>query len=382
VVTVSKSVSRSIRKRRRAFCRYKRAIRQDDDADMHLARAAYKVAKKSSRVAIQRTNSKRWHKQIMKAHAQMLHRPREFWQFSSRHGGWQTKGAPAGLQPVYDTDGLLLTTLPDIVQRWASHYEELGTDVTGHSQDEDYWTFLDPAPRSAPLPSLDDQFYNTTIWDALKRMKRHKAPGKDGIPTDFIQACLNEDIHFADGTSVPSPMTDALTTLTNWAYKHGAIPSSWEESVVLSLPKDGDLADCGNYRGISLMSTTLKVITVILAARISDSGELCNRFSPTQAGFRRKEECITQAACVIDILQRRRLAGETTYATFVDLKKAYDTVPHEALFAKLSRFGVRGRCLTFLKRLYARSRITVRVGSGSEAQHSESFPLLRGLRQG
>jgi hypothetical protein len=58
------------------------------------------------------------------------------------------------------------------------------------------------------------------------------------------------------------------------------------------------------------MSTTLKVITVILADRISTAGETFDLFSPTQAGFRRKEECITQAACVIDILQRRRVAGE------------------------------------------------------------------------
>jgi hypothetical protein len=341
------------------------------------------VAKRSSRKAIQRTNSKRWHKQIMQAHAQMLHRPREFWQFSSRHGRWQTKGAPAGLQPIYDADGSLLTNLPDIVRRWATHYEVLGTDVTGHSQDEAYWAFLDPEPRSAPLHTLDEAFTTDVIWDALRRMKRHKAPGKDGIPTDFIQACLKEQLPpLEDGSLPPSPMTDSLTALTNWSFQHGSIPPSWEESVVLSLPKDGDLADCGNYRGISLMSTTLKVITVILADRISQAGELHNLFSPTQAGFRRKEECITQAACVIEILQRRRLADEDSYATFVDLKKAYDTVPHGGLFAKLSRFGVRGRCLAFLKSLYARSRITVRVGSGSEAQHSDSFQLLRGLRQG
>jgi RNase P protein component len=383
VVTVSKSVSRAVKKRRRAFRQLKQALQHDSAENVDLARTAYSDAKKHSRKAIQRTNTKRWHKQIYKAHAQMLHRPREFWQFSSRHGRWQTKGAPAGLQPIYDADGSLLTNLPDIVRRWASHYEELGTDVTGHSQDEDYWAFMDPEPRSAPLHTLDEAFSRDTIWRALHRMKRHKAPGKDGIPTDFIQACIEENLpENEDGTLPPSPMTDSLVALTNWAFQHGSIPPSWEESVVLSLPKDGDLADCGNYRGISLMSTTLKVITVILADRISTAGETFNLFSPTQAGFRRKEECITQAACVIDILQRRRITGEDSYATFVDLKKAYDTVPHGALFAKLSRFGVRGRCLAFLKSLYSRSRITVRVGSGSEAQHSDSFQLLRGLRQG
>lgn len=271
----------------------------------------------------------------------MLHRPREFWQWSAQYGRWRSKGAPAGLQPVYSPEGTLLTDLPDIVQRWASHYEELGRDITGHSRDEPYWQFLDPEPQTAPMGNLDAAFTREDVWKALNRMKRHKAPGKDGIPADFLQACLQEDTR-KDEVQLPAqaPMTDALRTLLNYAFWHGTIPSTWEESIVISLPKEGDLADPGNYRGISLMSTTLKIITVILAARISEAGEARHLFSPAQAGFRRLEEAVTQVACVIDILQRRRIAGFRTYAIFIDLKKAYDTVPHGALFAKLSRFGV------------------------------------------
>ena len=57
-------------------------------------------------------------------------------------------------------------------------------------------------------------------------------------------------------------------------------------------------------------------------------------------------------------------------------------VPHENLFAKLSRFGVRGCCLAFIKALYANTYITVRVGAGSTAQYSSPKKLCRGIRQG
>ena len=107
------------------------------------------------------------------------------------------------------------------------------------------------------------------------------------------------------------------------------------------------------------MSTTLKVLTVILSDCINAAAESHKLFSPAQAGFRQREECATQAACVVDVLQRRHIAGERTFATFIDFKKAYDTVPHEALFAKLSRFGVRGCCLQFLKALYNNSQMQV-----------------------
>ena len=157
---------------------------------------------------------------------------------------------------------------------------------------------------------------------------------------------------------------------------------SWAESLVVSIPKKGDLADMNNYRGISLMATVLKVVCVLLTMRVNEEAEARNLFSRAQAGFRKREECVTQVACVMEIIQRRRLVEQPTYVVFVDLKKAYDTVPHEALFAKLSRFGIRGRCLAFIRALYRSSTIRVRVGGGTTALYSDSCRLLRGVRQG
>ena len=150
----------------------------------------------------------------------------------------------------------------------------------------------------------------------------------------------------------PTPMTDSLGSLINFAFEKGIVAESWAESLVVSIPKKGDLADMNNYRGISLMATVLKVVCVILSTRINEAAEAGGLFSRSQAGFRQREECVTQVACVVEIIQRRRIVNEPTYVVFVDLKKAYDTVPHEALFAKLSRFGIRGQCLAFIRALY------------------------------
>ena len=384
VVTISHLTKRAICRRLHAYRRYRRALRSKDAPATHRFLMQYRKAQTRCRKAVRHEQQKKWRHRVRIAQAQMLHYPRGFWQFSKQQGRWSHAGAPAGLQPVKSSEGVLLTTLPDIVARWGEHYRILGTDVTGHSRDPDYWTFLEPAQEPAMLEELNRPITDVDTLIALEKMKRHRAPGQDGIPTDFIQACLNESQQPVKDDDPPpaTPMTDSLTLLLNLAFESGSIPPNWEESVVLSLPKTGDLADCGNYRGISLMSTTLKVLTVILSDRINRAFEAHNLFSPTQAGFRSLEECVTQAACVIDILQRRRIAKETTYATFIDLKKAYDTVPHEGLFQKLSNYGVRGRCLDFVKGLYKSSKITVRVGHGAQAQFAPSFALERGLRQG
>jgi hypothetical protein len=77
------------------------------------------------------------------------------------------------------------------------------------------------------------------------------------------------------------------------------------------------------------------------------------------------------------ILQRRN-RGLPTFAAFIDIRKAYDTVPIEALMAQLDHIGVRGQCLEWLQYLYANSMASVLVGG----QLSDAFPLNRGVRQG
>jgi hypothetical protein len=51
------------------------------------------------------------------------------------------------------------------------------------------------------------------------------------------------------------------------------VVDDWVESIVVSLPKKGDLTDPGNYRGILLMSTCLKIACVILSRRINEQAE-------------------------------------------------------------------------------------------------------------
>ncbi len=76
------------------------------------------------------------------------------------------------------------------------------------------------------------------------------------------------------------------------------------ESLVVTIPKKGDLADMNNYRGISLMATVLKVVCVILSTWINEAAESHGLFSRAQAGFCQQEECVTQVACVVEIIQR------------------------------------------------------------------------------
>lgn len=109
-----------------------------------------------------------------------------------------------------------------------------------------------------------------------------------------------------------------------------------------AIPKKGDMTDVNNYRAISLMNTTLKILTGILTNRINAEYEIENLFNPAQAGCRRIEECVTHTGCLQEVDRRRKIKRKETHLLFIDLHKAYDTVPHEGPFTKLDFYGVKG----------------------------------------
>jgi hypothetical protein len=180
-----------------------------------------------------------------------------------------------------------------------------------------------------------------------------------------------------EGEGEPSLMAEVLLRLFNAIWRKGYIPSCWRTATVKSIHKTGDPTEMDNYRGISLMPVPLKLLLIILTYRIVRALEGNGLLAREQAGFRDKEECPGQVAALVETIVRRSEGGQATYAMFVDLTKAYDTVPHEALFAKMDQIGIRGRMLGFIRSLYYQSEIVVGMGG-----NQKSFRLKRGLRQG
>ena len=46
------------------------------------------------------------------------------------------------------------------------------------------------------------------------------------------------------------------------------LPEEWKESVIVPIHKKGDKTECNNYRGISLLQTTYKILSNILLSRL------------------------------------------------------------------------------------------------------------------
>jgi hypothetical protein len=87
-------------------------------------------------------------------------------------------------------------------------------------------------------------------------LKRDKSLGGDQIPAELLQAggeILRSDIH----------------NLINSISSKVEMPEQWKKSIIVPVHKKGDKTYCNNYRGISLLSTSYKIIFNILLSNLS-----------------------------------------------------------------------------------------------------------------
>jgi retron-type reverse transcriptase len=116
------------------------------------------------------------------------------------------------------------------------------------------------------------------------------------------------------------------------------MPYQWKESIVVPIHKNGDKTDCSNYRGISLMATSYKILSNILLSRLIPYAD--EIIWEHQCGFRRNRSTNDQIFYIRQILQKKWEYNGTVHQLFIDFKKAYDSVRREALYNILIEFGI------------------------------------------
>jgi hypothetical protein len=86
-------------------------------------------------------------------------------------------------------------------------------------------------------------------------LKTAKASGPDNIPPEVLKA--NPDIT----ANIPHKIYSDI-------WKNEVMPQDWNIGHLIKLPKKGNLKECKNYRGITLLSVDAKVINRILLTRL------------------------------------------------------------------------------------------------------------------
>ena len=125
---------------------------------------------------------------------------------------------------------------------------------------------------------------------------------------------------------------------------HGAwtIPRELKIAKVIPFFKNGNKDDPRYFRPISLLPIIGKVFERIIFYRIQNYLNVFDILSPSQFGFRHGMSTDNAIATLIEeIRSKLHNYSEKTKCTFLDLKKAFDTVDHNILLQKYYRYGQR-----------------------------------------
>jgi hypothetical protein len=263
-----------------------------------------------------------------------------------------------GYQPrpnvVKDEKGDLVADSQSILARWRNHFSQL-LNVQGVNDVRQ--TEVHTAEPLVPEPRAFE------VEMAIEKLKRQKSPGTDHIPAELIKA---------RGRIIRSESHKFIISIWN----KEELPEEWKESIIGPIYKKGDKTDCRNYRRISLLSTTYKILSNILLPRLTPYTE--ESIGDHQFGFRRNRSTTDHIFSIRQILEKKWEYNEAVHQLLLDFKKAYDSVRREVLCNILIEFGIPMKLVRLILMCLSKSYSRVRVGK----HLSDIFPIKNGLKQG
>jgi hypothetical protein len=257
---------------------------------------------------------------------------------------------------IEDSSGELLTESFAVLTRWTEYCREL----YNYPIEPDI-SLLDSdlsQRETAQLPVLKEE-----VEEAIRSLKTGKSPGVDNIPGELLK-------HGGE------QMATILMTLCQKIWEAKKWPTEWTQSLVIPLPKKGNLRLCQNYRTISLISHPSKIMLRIILNRLKAQAE--EHLAEEQAGFRPGRSTVEQIFNCRIMIEKHLQHQKDLYHNFIDFKKAFDRVWHDGLWHVLRSFNIEEGLVQVVEALYKHASSAVLMNN----QIGGFFPTTVGVRQG
>ena len=167
------------------------------------------------------------------------------------------------------------------------------------------------------------------ILNTINSLNVRKSSGFDHIPPYFVELA---------GPVISEP----FSVLVNHSITLGIFPEVLKVAKVIPVYKSGSRHNPTNYRPISLLSCFAKIFEKLLYKRLDIFIRTHSIIAPTQYGFRSglsTMHAVTDVLTLVyDNIHEKKFSG----LIFLDIQKAFDTVDHNILIAKLEHYGIRG----------------------------------------
>lgn len=180
-------------------------------------------------------------------------------------------------------------------------------------------------------------------------------------------------------TNLPDNALDRLKQIFNHSLSMGYFPNKFKTAIIKMIPKgETTQTDPNNYRPISLLDVTGKLLEKIVNKRLRNFLETKGKLPHSQHGFRRSRGTDTALTTLHEAVAHSIANKDQLYLVLRDVSKAFDKVWHDGLQFKITQLELPNTITILLNNFLRGRQAKIRVGNHT----GQSFPLTAGVPQG
>ncbi len=208
------------------------------------------------------------------------------------------------------------------------------------------------------------EFQPAQVYAFLSELPSKTSVGPDGIPSIFLKR-------------LSLVLAEPLSRIFTISFDLSQFPTDWLGANVIPIYKQkGSSSACCFYRPISLLCKCANVSEAIVADLVKE--HMQPFWFSGQHGFLKGRSTVTQLLECLNDWTKAIDAGQFVDVLYVDIAKAFDSVSHVKLLAKLSRYGIQGKLLGWIRAFLTGRRQRVKV----DGHFSDWLPVGSGVPQG
>lgn len=265
-----------------------------------------------------------------------------------------------------DVNNKILSDSSEIAENFNNFFTNIGLDLDKAI----------PASNSGRLPhnsvQNDSLFLFPTCAQEVERMilgMPNKAGGWDGISAKTLKltSCY---------------ISETLANIFNSCMDKGIWPDCLKCADIVPVYKNGNKMHLTNYRPIALISNIAKIFEKIVYNRLYSFLDKNKFFAKNQFGFLKGKNTTDALDRLTNFVYSNVNNNKKVIATFIDLKKAFDTVNYDILLNKMERNGVRELPLKLFRSYLHKRKCKTKVNNVKSTEKDISIGVPQGTLLG
>lgn len=263
------------------------------------------------------------------------------------------KSKPRGIK---DKNGRIQND-PEIIGKiWQEYYENIlyedGKTITNENLE-----MTEEEEDEAKCPT------EIEVKEQIKRLRNGKAPGEDGIEAELLKY---------GGEQMQKQIHQLIQTI----WTQNKIPEEWNTGIITPIHKKGDKENCKNYRAITLLNITYKILANLINIKLKSYAE--NVLGDYQNGFRPGRSTINAIHTIDQMVQKTWEHNGELHIIFIDFRSAFDSINRQKMIEGLETLKVPRKLKILIEAILQNTKAKIRyLGT-----LTEEIKINKGVKQG